>query len=79
MKVPDGYIIKVPGIAFPEGSFGINSPLKLEIIMELEQDDSLERILFGVEDLKIINGIAASIPNLIVSNEGFPWFLADFR
>lgn len=79
MKIPDDYIIKVPGIAFPEGSFGVNSPVEFETIIELKQGDPLERIVLGVEDLEIVNGIAASIPYLIVSNEGLPLFLADFR
>lgn len=78
-KIPDGYIVEVPSIASPEGPFGINSPFELEIIIELKQRDSLEGIVFGIEDLEIVNGIPASIPYLIVSNEGLPCFLADFR
>jgi len=79
MKIPDGHPVKVPRVASPEGLFGVNSPPEFEIIIELKQGNPLERIVFGVEDLKIVNGIAASIPHFIVSNERLPWFLADFR
>jgi hypothetical protein len=79
MKIPDGHLIKVPGVVSPEGLFGVNSPPEFEIIIELKQGNPLERIVLGVEDLKIVNGIAASIPHFIVSNERLPWFLADFR
>ncbi len=67
----------MPGTLSPEGPLGVNSPEELEIIIELKQGDPLEQVLLGVEDLEIVDGISASIPYLIVSDEGFPRFFEN--
>jgi hypothetical protein len=78
-EIPDRHIIKVPGTAFPEGPFGIDSPGEPEVIVELKEGDSLEQILLGVEDLEVVDGILASEPYLIVPNKGLTGLFEDFH
>ena len=78
-KIPDRHIIKVPGTAFPEGPFGINSPGESEVIVELKEGYTLEQILLGVEDLEVVDGILASVPYLIIPNKGLTRLFEDFH